>query len=239
MIAAVRQHPDVRTDAISDGPIGEVLRRIRSALEVRLGSASSLRRIERRIERVASLTVRELTEELTIEVPQIARPGVLAERWLVRNQALGRGLASSYVEGVRRVLERAEPGVRGESLVRDIVAQTGLARYEARRIAVNETLTLHAEINEERQRALGVRQYVWSTAAPAARAGSSQDRRVRPWHEALNQTVQSWDAPPLGGGTRADDRGHPGSGIYCRCVAVAVIDDTPAPSRRRELRRRR
>lgn len=165
---------------------------------------------------MSNLTVRELTDELTIEVPQIRAPGVLANRWLARNQALGRDLASRYVEGVRGVLAKARVGVRGEDLAREIAAQTGLARWEARRIAVNETLTLHAEINENRQRELGVTQYIWS---------SSQDQKVRPWHEDLNESVQSWDDPPLGGGTRADDHGHPGSGILCRCVAVAVVSD--------------
>jgi SPP1 gp7 family putative phage head morphogenesis protein len=59
-----------------------------------------------------------------------------------------------------------------------------------------------ALINELRQRALGIRQYVWRTR---------DDDRVRSSHAAHDDQVFSWDDPPEGG--------HPGQSWGCRCHA--------------------
>jgi SPP1 gp7 family putative phage head morphogenesis protein len=59
-----------------------------------------------------------------------------------------------------------------------------------------------ALINELRQRALGIRQYVWRTR---------DDDKVRSSHAAHNDKVFSWDDPPEGG--------HPGQSWGCRCHA--------------------
>jgi SPP1 gp7 family putative phage head morphogenesis protein len=59
-----------------------------------------------------------------------------------------------------------------------------------------------ALINELRQRALGIRQYVWRTR---------DDDRVRSSHAAHDNKVFSWDDPPEGG--------HPGQAWGCRCHA--------------------
>ena len=59
-----------------------------------------------------------------------------------------------------------------------------------------------ALINELRQRALGIRQYVWRTR---------DDDKVRSSHAAHDDKVFSWDDPPEGG--------HPGQAWGCRCHA--------------------
>jgi SPP1 gp7 family putative phage head morphogenesis protein len=59
-----------------------------------------------------------------------------------------------------------------------------------------------ALINELRQRALGIRQYVWRTR---------DDDRVRSSHATHDDRVFSWDDPPEGG--------HPGQSWGCRCHA--------------------
>lgn len=57
-------------------------------------------------------------------------------------------------------------------------------------------------INELRQRALGIRQYIWR---------SRDDGKVRSAHAAHDDQVFNWDAPPEGG--------HPGQDFNCRCHA--------------------
>lgn len=66
-------------------------------------------------------------------------------------------------------------------------------------------------INEQRQRDLGVRQYVWR---------SREDEKVRPVHAAYDGQVFNWNAPPIDG--------HPGQAYNCRCVAEPVPSNAPS-----------
>lgn len=60
----------------------------------------------------------------------------------------------------------------------------------------------------------GVNSYIWRTEG---------DDRVREWHAELDGTVQSFNSPPVGGGTAEGDIGSPGEGINCRCIAEVII----------------
>src|SRR3990172_9434899 len=53
---------------------------------------------------------------------------------------------------------------------------------------------------------------------------NSSDERVRSNHAELDGTVQSWDDPPMGGGTSEDETGHPSSGIACRCSSLPIFE---------------
>jgi SPP1 gp7 family putative phage head morphogenesis protein len=218
LLAAVRAHPDVRTDAI-DG-LDSLIRRIEADLQLRLGSHTLIRRLESRVERVGTLSAQELGRELQIAVPGFSEPGLLGRRWVDRNTGLGRSLADTYVSGIRDVLAQAPVGVRGESLAAEIAARAGITKRRARQIAVNETLALNSEITESQHRALGIVEYIWS---------SSKDGKVRLWHAALQDVLVNWDHPPMGGGTAEDDPGHAGSGIGCRCTPAAVLPGVQAP----------
>jgi SPP1 gp7 family putative phage head morphogenesis protein len=65
-------------------------------------------------------------------------------------------------------------------------------------------------VNERRQRALGIDQYVWE---------SRDDARVRDLHAAHDGKTFDWDAPPEGG--------HPGQAHKCRCWARPVLIEEP------------
>jgi len=66
-------------------------------------------------------------------------------------------------------------------------------------------------INELRQRALGIRQYVWR---------SRDDGKVRSTHAHYDDQIFSWDDPPEGG--------HPGQAFNCRCHAEPYVQDQAA-----------
>lgn len=68
-------------------------------------------------------------------------------------------------------------------------------------------------INELRQRALGIRQYIWR---------SRDDDKVRSSHAAYDDRVFSWDDPPEGG--------HPGQAFNCRCHAEPFMQEQGAAS---------
>jgi SPP1 gp7 family putative phage head morphogenesis protein len=60
-----------------------------------------------------------------------------------------------------------------------------------------------------------VTQYRWSTG---------RDERVRESHRDLEESVHSWDDPPV-----VDDktgrRAHPGQDYQCRCVPIPMVDE--------------
>ena len=76
------------------------------------------------------------------------------------------------------------------------------------------TLQLNVEVLREIAETGGARHYRWVT---------QKDSRVRDHHSNLEGTVQSWEDPPMGGGTEADEKGHPGSGWGCRCTPEPVV----------------
>lgn len=65
-------------------------------------------------------------------------------------------------------------------------------------------------MNELRQRALGIEQYVWR---------SRDDARVRDSHADYDDRIFDWDTAPEGG--------HPGQAYNCRCHAEPFLPDEP------------
>lgn len=212
--AAVLASPDVRVDAIRG--FGDLLDRLRRDLKARLSAERLRALLERQADQISLLTGRELASMLAVDPSTLpGLGGVFEGVWVERNLGLAQSLSTRYLAGVERVLREATPGVRAETLARQLMQRAVVTRSQARRLAVNETLNFHGQINQRRQQMLGIQRYEWST---------SMDSRVRPWHERLNGSIQRWDSPPVGGGTRSGDRGHPSNGILCRCIAVPRDD---------------
>ena len=65
-------------------------------------------------------------------------------------------------------------------------------------------------INERRQRALGIDQYIWR---------SRDDNKVRHEHAGHDDKVFDWDNPP--------ETGHPGQAYNCRCFAEPYLLEEP------------
>lgn len=83
-----------------------------------------------------------------------------------------------------------------------------LGRERAALIARDQTGKLYSQVNQIRQRNLGVEKYRWRGVL---------DRRERPEHVAREGQVFSWDNPP--------SDGHAGEPIRCRCVSEPIFDD--------------
>jgi len=88
----------------------------------------------------------------------------------------------------------------------------------AERKASAAILQLNTQIIEETAKGAGSSHYKWLT---------EQDNRVRAWHASKQGRVYSWDDPPMGGGSHADNEGHPGSGYGCRCLPVPIQGPGP------------
>ena len=95
------------------------------------------------------------------------------------------------------------------TLVGELSAMSSALSVRAEQRASFAVLQLNSQIIEEVAKGAGSSHYRWITEL---------DSRVRVNHQPLHDTIQSWDAPPSGGGTRPGDIGHAGSGYGCRCV---------------------
>jgi hypothetical protein len=106
----------------------------------------------------------------------------------------------------------------------EIIRKSLRGQREAR--ASSALLSLNTELIEEVSRGSGSSHYRWETM---------KDSRVREWHARLQSKIQEWDDPPMGGGTREGDEGHPGSGFGCRCwpVPIAGVVASKPPRRRK------
>lgn len=85
-------------------------------------------------------------------------------------------------------------------------------RFNSIRRAMEENLitSFSGLINERRQRALGIDQYIWR---------SRDDAKVRHTHAEHDDKVFDWDNPP--------ESGHPGQAYNCRCFAEPNLIDEP------------
>jgi len=127
------------------------------------------------------------------------------ENWLV-----------SVADEVRRSRLAGAPMSALTVSLRELQAQVAGAAERKASVAV---LQLNAQIIEETARGAGSSHYRWET---------EQDSRVRPWHAEKHGRIYPWDDPPMGGGSHADDEGHPGSGYGCRCIPVPIQGPRPA-----------
>lgn len=147
-----------------------------------------------------------------VELNQI-EPGVTAklEGFAAENVSLIKDISQRYFDRLKAdVMEAFDSGMRPETLADRLIERDGMAERDAIRIARDQIGKLNGELNQERQEQMGVTGYIWRTA---------KDNRVRDNHGDLDGEHFEWSDPPMGGGTSADEEGHPGSGIQCRCYA--------------------
>lgn len=115
----------------------------------------------------------------------------------------------SLLEDVSETVERAHAqGIRVETLAADLQERFGVSDSRAELIARDQVLKLNGQINQRRQRAVGISEYVWVT---------SRDERVRRAHARLDGQTFAWDAPPEA--AENGSREHPGQSYQCRCIA--------------------
>lgn len=94
-------------------------------------------------------------------------------------------------------------------LSKEIQKQLGIVKSRADLIAVDQIASINADLNEARQKAIGIDSYSWS---------GKLDKRERPLHKRLEGNIYKW-----GQSTGAEGGQAPGKPIRCRCVARAVI----------------
>lgn len=131
----------------------------------------------------------------------------MVNTWAANNVGLIQNAEGTFLDEVQAaVVDGLVEGRSTEDIARTIEERGQVARSRARLIARDQVATLNHDITRQRQTALGLDKYRWTT---------SLDERVRDEHEKRHGKVFHWDDPP--------EDGHPGQAINCRCVATPVV----------------
>lgn len=190
----------------------EALRRFKDRLTGAVeGLVSRIFRAE--AERHTERFTASVRDALGIDVGQLIQAEDLTDALslaALRNAALIRDVGEQVTNRVARAtLDALAQGRTVAQYREELQREFGFARNRAQLIARNEIGSLNAQMNRMRQEQAGVTRYRWS---------SSRDERVRPLHAQLDGTEHEWGKPGP-----AENGGHPGEPINCRCTARAVI----------------
>lgn len=117
---------------------------------------------------------------------------------------VARGLEADVVDALER-------GIKPEALAarwarQGVPLRWGTLEGRTKVIAQHQLSILHANVQRERARAAGVREFIWTTRG---------DENVRARHAALDGTRHEYESPP--------PIGLPGHEVNCRCHARSVI----------------
>lgn len=125
------------------------------------------------------------------------------DEFAARNVDLIKTVPDRYFDRIRLDVQNAfTTGIHPQTLADQFVERYDMAENDAMRIARDQIGKLNAEVNQERQEALGVTGYIWRTM---------NDNRVRDEHEEREGESFDWDDPP--------EDGHPGEPVQCRCYS--------------------
>lgn len=139
------------------------------------------------------------------------------EPWLIpeqeaftkENASLIKGISEEEVSDIEQLVFRMVRAGDSPGTIRDAIQEVMAAsKSRAQLIGRDQVSKFNARLTQQRQAQLGVTEYIWRT---------SDDERVRPSHQALDDTVQKWSEPPVTvvSGKRAGARNHPGQDIQC------------------------
>lgn len=209
--AVARERRAVGTQDAAGDDVGRALEELRRVAEVAIARATQEARDEFDNEeaRFRRRWAATLQAGVGFDIAPLIASSDVADVLAVRAQATAALISSVTGELRQRIAVAALSGIYGEStdtVAREIQAATGHAFRRSRLIARDQMSKLHGDMNEFRQRQIGVDAYTWRTIL---------DGRERAHHHDRNGKLYSWNKPPAGG--------HPGREINCRCRALAVI----------------
>lgn len=136
----------------------------------------------------------------------------LLDGWRKDNVARIKGMQASQLDKVEAILRRGQ-GMRAETLARELERQVeDVTRSRAEFIAVDQVLTLNAQVTRARHAAAGIERFVWTT---------SNDERVRESHDEIDGETFSYDDPPV----VDDEPALPGEPPLCRCIPYPLLEE--------------
>lgn len=154
---------------------------------------------------------KSVRDEIGIDLAQIVseeRLGTTLKLKTEENVGLITSIPEEYLAKVERaVYQHVIHGQPGQKSLAQKIQEIGdVSAKRAKFIARDQTSKLVSAMNRERNLALGIEEYRWST---------SKDERVRPSHAKLEGKKFRWDDPPA--------VGNPGEDFNCRCVPIPLL----------------
>ena len=220
MMRALAASPGIderATAARQDSAATDLARLVRVVDQVRVAHAAAYPVDEDKLRGTAAQVDLFTTREQSRIIPAAPAVDVFQTRglldlytsWAGENAGLITSIDAQYFDQVRDVIVEA---VREGRTTREIAGllreRYEVSRSRAKFIARDQIAKLNGQITQQRQTALGVLRYKWST---------SLDERVRPTHRVLEGKIFAWAKPP--------SVGHPGQDYQCRCVAIPILED--------------
>lgn len=216
------QYPAQRADSDRADAVAQfILERLRQAFR-RKPTERELKAFDRVVVGINERSAAALSSVVGVNPAQIESIGLaLLAEFRKRNVALITSVREEHLAAVERALANANIGtLSAKDLAARLQETLEVSQSKAEFWAIDQTLKLNADINEERQTTLGIESYVWST---------SQDARVRSFasgdaedHTLLEGQTFQWSDPPEMPGLPGE-RAHPGQRYRCRCVAIPVL----------------
>jgi SPP1 gp7 family putative phage head morphogenesis protein len=160
----------------------------------------------------AALGVDVLTSDRRL--PQIMG-GFVAE-----NVALIKAVPEDVARSLEQVITRGvASGDRWRDIAKDVDKTFASGRERAHLIARDQVGKFYGQVNETRQKEIGVTKYTWRTVhdvrVRGTPGGAYASARYSHFHR--DGVVFEWEHPP--------PDGHPGTPILCRCYADPVLTD--------------
>lgn len=149
--------------------------------------------LDRQVRQAIGVPLAAVEKPTTDRIPVFAR----------ENVDLIKTVPERYFDRIQEAVTDAfESGANVDDLTSRLMDIDDISESDARRIARDQVGKLAAQVNQDRQEALGVTGYVWRGA---------MDQRERDEHRDREGQHFEWDDPP--------EDGHPGEAIQCRCYS--------------------
>ena len=187
-------------------------------------------RLRRRLRYLATtLSTQKLRELRALLGRRVSAPAPgLIDRWIDDQVAAIQATVEQWVATSTAKIATAQATATPiPEMVGQLTAMASELAGRAEARASFRLLQLNSQMIEEAAKGAGSTHYRWITEL---------DSRVRENHQeepsgyARHGKIYAWNSPPMGGGTRAADLGHPGSGYGCRCLAEPLpARSLPAP----------
>ncbi|MGO2858841.1 phage Mu protein F like protein [Lentilactobacillus sunkii] len=127
------------------------------------------------------------------------------------NVALIKSMRSDFTDRLEKTIYQSiNDGGGVGAIAKALTKTTQMANNHAAFIANDQTGKILGQLDAYRSQRAGASKYIWQ---------SMEDARVRPRHQELDGTVQSYNDPNGG-----DDGQLPGEPYRCRCVALSIFD---------------
>jgi SPP1 gp7 family putative phage head morphogenesis protein len=222
--AARERHDEGRADAGESRRVRELVTLARE----RLRAALDERALDALAHSIARRTEQHQQAQLRRQVRAVLGTDVLLtdrklasvmEGFVAENVALIKADLGEVAARVEKVVTRGvSSGLRWQDIGKDIDASFDFGRERAHFIARDQVGKFYGQVNETRQKDLGLDEYIWRTSRDARVRGNPTGKfpRSKPSHFAREGVRFKWSEPP--------EDGHPGEPVICRCYAEPVLD---------------